>query len=67
MTYNRVSFNEAWARTVSEEVFVAHEAHHGLSDQQLREAYRLMNPKKKPVPEKGQDHDSSFEVKKDTP
>jgi hypothetical protein len=67
MIYEGINFNEAWVRSVSEAEFVEHEAHHGLSQKQLKEAYRLLNPKKKPEPEKRQDHDSSLSVEKDTP
>lgn len=41
MKYNNVGFNAAWASSVSEEVFIAHEKHTGLTVEQLREAYQL--------------------------
>lgn len=47
MVFNGVWFNEAWAKTKTEAEFVAHESHIGLSEKQLKEAYALMNPKKK--------------------
>lgn len=42
MKYNNVGFNATWASSVTEDAFVAHEAHHGLTEAQLREAYQLM-------------------------
>jgi hypothetical protein len=65
MIYESVNFYPDSAKGKTEAEFVEHEAHHGLSPKQLREAYRLLNPKKKPEPEKGQDHDSSLSVEKD--
>ncbi len=46
MNYNGIGFNENWVKSVSEKEFVEHEAHHGLTEKQLKEAYKLMNPKK---------------------
>lgn len=47
MNFNGVNFNESWVKTKTEAEFIAHESHHGLSEKQLKEAYKLMNPKKK--------------------
>lgn len=47
MNFNGVNFNKEWAKTKTEAEFVAHESHHGLSEEQLKEAYGLMLPKEK--------------------
>jgi hypothetical protein len=37
----KVAFNAEWVRSQTFEQFAAHEAHHGLSEEKLREAYGL--------------------------
>lgn len=49
MNFNGVNFNPAWAKTKTEAEFIAHESHHGLTEKQLKEAYRLMVPKAEKV------------------
>jgi hypothetical protein len=44
MVYNGINF---YPTDKSEADFIEHEKHHGLSDDQLKEVYALMNPKKK--------------------
>lgn len=46
MKYNHVGFNAEWASSISEEAFIAHESHSGLSKAQLSEAYQLMKKAK---------------------
>lgn len=46
-----VGFNPEAARKKSEAEFIEHEKGTGLSEKQLKEAYSLMNPKKKIKPE----------------
>ena len=46
MTFNRISFNEKFWADKTESEFVKHEAHHGLTDEQLKEAFALMQPAK---------------------
>lgn len=46
MKYNGVDFNESFWKDQTEEQFIAHESHHGLSLKQLKEAFALMNPVK---------------------
>lgn len=41
MTYEGVNFNSAWVSGLTFEEFKKHEAHHGLSNDQLKEAYAL--------------------------
>ena len=45
MVFEGINFNQEWAKSKSVEEFVAHEAHHPLTEAQLIEAYELMNPK----------------------
>lgn len=55
MRYEKISFNPAWVAEQSFETFKKHEAHHGLSEAQLKEAYQLcksvVEAKKEPVKE----------------
>jgi hypothetical protein len=53
MIYEGINFNEEWAKGKTVAEFVEHEKHHGLSEKQLKEAYKLMVPKVK--------KDSSFQ------
>jgi hypothetical protein len=41
VTYAGVTFNADWAAGLSQKEFVKHESHHGLSNEQLIEAYNL--------------------------
>lgn len=41
VVYEHVSFNAAWASSISVSKFIEHEAHHGLSVDQLKEAHAL--------------------------
>jgi len=45
MVYNGINFNEAHWKKKTEAEFVAHEKHHGLSEDQLKEVHALMNAK----------------------
>lgn len=47
MVFEGIKFNDEWVKTKSEAEFIAHESHHGLSEKQLKEVYRLIVPKKK--------------------
>lgn len=47
MTFDGVNFNEKFWTGKTEAAFIKHESHHGLSEKQLKEAFALMNPKKK--------------------
>jgi hypothetical protein len=44
-----VSFNADWAAKKSEAEFVKHESHHDLTDEQIKEAYKLCLAAVKPV------------------
>lgn len=58
MVFNGVNFNAAYWKTKKEAEFIKHESHHGLSETQLKEAFKLMVPeakqpvKKETIPEK---------------
>ena len=45
MKFQGISFTEAHWKTKTEAEFIAHESHHGLTVDQLKEAYSLMIPK----------------------
>lgn len=60
MIYEGINFYPSSVEGKTETEFVAHEKHHGLSVAQLKEVYKLMNPKKKTK-------DSSLSVEKDNP
>jgi hypothetical protein len=49
MIYEGINFYPESIANKSEAEFVEHEKHTGLSEAQLKEAYSLMNPKKKVV------------------
>lgn len=42
MKYNHISFNAQWASSLTEDAFVEHEKHHGMPEEQLREAHKLI-------------------------
>lgn len=44
MKFQHVDFNENHWKGKSKQEFLASESHHGLSEQQLEEAYFLINP-----------------------
>lgn len=46
MNYNGINFNEAFYNGKKFEVFVKNEKHHGLTDEQMKEAFELMQTKK---------------------
>jgi hypothetical protein len=56
LKFEGVVFNAEWAATQTQDAFVKHESHHGLSKDQLREVHRLCiqqvkpQQKEKPVP-----------------
>jgi len=52
MVFNGVNFNTEYWKTKTEAEFVKHESHHGLSETQLKEAYKLMVPEVKKVDKK---------------
>lgn len=39
--FEHVNFNAVWANGKTEKEFIEHERHHGLTDAQLSEAYKL--------------------------
>lgn len=41
VTFEGVTFNADWAAGLTEKEFVKHEAHHGLSAEQLKQAHNL--------------------------
>ena len=45
MVFENISFNEDFWKTKSEAEFIAGEAHNGLSKDQLKETYAIINPK----------------------
>lgn len=45
MKIEHVNFNEDYWRDKTEDEFIAHESHHGLSKQKLKEVFALMRPK----------------------
>lgn len=45
MIFNRIDFNEDWVKTKTLPDFIAHEKHHGLSDEQMKEVFELIVPK----------------------
>ena len=49
MTFEHVTFNATWAATKTEKDFVEHEKHHGLTEAQLKEAYKLCKEAIKPA------------------
>lgn len=49
MVYNGIWFNDESAKKKSQAEFVEHEKHHDLTEDQLKEAWSLMNGKKKVV------------------
>lgn len=53
MLFNGINFYEAHWKEKSEAEFIEHESHHGLSKAQLKEAWKLMNPKKQKDDDKG--------------
>jgi hypothetical protein len=48
VSYEGISFNATWAATKTEKEFIEHEAHHGLSKDQLKEAHKLCKEAVKP-------------------
>ena len=46
MTFENVTFNVNFWKGKSETEFLKHEAHHGLTKEQLKEAYQIINPLK---------------------
>jgi len=49
MTFEGITFVDESCKTKTEAEFIAHESHHGLTEKQLKEAFAIMNPKKKVV------------------
>ena len=49
ITYEGITFNADWAAGKSEKEFIEHEKHHGLSTDQLKDAYKLCKEAVKPV------------------
>ena len=47
MVYNNINFYEEVNKGKTEAEFIEHEKHHGLTEKQLKEAWALLNPKKK--------------------
>lgn len=45
MKIENVNFNEDFWRDKTEDEFIAHESHHGLSKAKLKEVFELMHPK----------------------
>ncbi len=46
MTFENVTFNLEFWKGKSEAEFLKHESHHGLSKEQLIEAFKIINPLK---------------------
>jgi len=42
MTFERVTFNAAYWKDKKEHEFIKHESHHGLSVEQLKEAFAVI-------------------------
>lgn len=51
VSYEGIVFNADWAATKTEKEFVDHEAHHGLTPAQLKEAHKLCKEAVKPAVE----------------
>lgn len=49
VTFEGITFNADWASTKTEKEFVEHEKHHGLTDAQLKDAYKLCKEAVKPA------------------
>lgn len=45
MNYNGINFYNENLKDKTEKEFIEHESHHGLTKEQLKEAYALMKPK----------------------
>lgn len=45
MNYNGINFYSENLKDKTEKEFIEHEGHHGLTKEQLKEAYALMKPK----------------------
>lgn len=59
MKIEHVTFNDEFWLNKTEDEFIAHESHHGLSKAKLKEVFELMHPKvQKPEhkPEKKSNH-----------
>lgn len=41
VVYNNIAFNAVWANSKTEAEFVAHEKHHEITEDQLREVHKL--------------------------
>jgi len=56
ITFEHVTFDAAWAVSKTQKEFIAHESHHGLSPEKLKEVHMLCNvamkPKESEKPEK---------------
>lgn len=52
MVFNGINFNTEYWKTKTEAEFIKHESHNGLSETQLKEAYKLMVPEVKKVDKK---------------
>ena len=52
MVFEKIWFNDDHWKGKTEAEFIAHESHHGLKVEQLKEVFKLMNPVKKVVAEK---------------
>lgn len=50
INYNGVSFNADWAASKTFKAFAEHEAHHGFTESQLREVWKLCGGKDKKAP-----------------
>jgi membrane-bound lytic murein transglycosylase B len=48
MLFENVNFNESFWKTKTLEEFIEHESHHGLSEDQLREAFAQIKPESEP-------------------
>jgi hypothetical protein len=53
VTFNGISFNADWAATKTEAEFVSHEAHHNLTEAQLKEAHAICKKAVEPPKETG--------------
>lgn len=43
-----INVNTAWAASITVEDFIAHESHHGISEERLREIHKVCVQREKP-------------------
>lgn len=56
MKYKGIDFNKDFWKTKTEAEFLAHEAHHGLTEEEMKKAFSMMHPTHAiPAPEINED------------